>query len=923
MRAVEVPPLVGRRTELGLLSDALDRASRGRSLVVFVIGDPGVGKTRLLAEHADRSRRRAVVLVGRGSPLSAAIPYSTIGEALEADLRTRAPEEVAALVGDRAAELAPALPSVASGGRGAASTEGRLGVLHALARLLARLASTRPVMVLLDDLHLADPSTWELVGFLARTPLASPVLVVAALRPPEMHPLPGLGRLVSALVKDGLADEVRLEPLAAEDVGSLAERTLGPAAVDEALRSWLFDRTRGNALYAVALLDDLRGDPARRVVPVSVKERVRMEAAELSIGGAEALELAAALGHSFPLRQLAGVMPEGSGTAIDELTRRGLLVERGDAYDFVHPLVQEAVYESLGAARRREVHARLARALAAEPLAVRAYHLARGALPGDRDAIRVLREAAAEAERVQSHREAIAHLRAALEIAPAGKPVRGRLLDEIAWQAGEASDHTTALPALRELAELVRDDEAELGRTRMRLASVLATDAADLHAAEIEARAAVASFERAAPDRIAAGINELGWIRALGGDLGAQEEACRRAAGLAEAAGDESTLLHALGPLGHGLALRGRFDEARTIGARALELARATGDATQIGWHTGIHAMTLALEGRLAEAAGIIDPLLAAGPSPSDVAYDNRAWINWFLGRWTLALEDCESVAGLHPTAPSAHSAWALSIGAALHAEMGSPGRARPLLAQAGRVYGEGEFYWFSAAHRWAAAHVAGADDVDGAADLLARAVEWLDRCDVVAVECQMLPDAVRALVDAGRTGDASALSARATEIAARLETPLAAAVAAHARGIAGAREEDLRVAERGYASVGTPILRAGALERLGRIRSSDAAMEDLAAAARLYASLPAPAAAERVRDELRLRGPTGRRAAQRVGELTPREREIATLASRGHTTREIAQRLHLSVRTVESHLSRIYAKLGASGRAELTRWTD
>jgi DNA-binding CsgD family transcriptional regulator len=273
----------------------------------------------------------------------------------------------------------------------------------------------------------------------------------------------------------------------------------------------------------------------------------------------------------------------------------------------------------------------------------------------------------------------------------------------------------------------------------------------------------------------------------------------------------------------------------------------------------------------------------------------------------------------MHPTEPSAHSAWALSIDAALRASKGTPEDGRPLLGQTDRGYGDGEFYWFSAAHRWAAAHVARiGDDEERAADLLERAAGWLRRCDVVAVECQILPDTVEALVDAGRTERARSWSARGAELAERLRTPLAAAVAAHTTAIVERSREGLCVAAEGYATIGAPPLRARALERAGGLAEDAAATADLVEAARAYASLPAPALAERVRAELRRRGPSGRRAAQGVGELTPREREVAALARRGSSTREIAEQLHLSERTVESHLARVYAKLGISGRKEL-----
>lgn len=177
---MDAPALVGRREELRALSDALARVNRTGSRILVVVGEAGVGKTRLLAEHVARSRHLATTLLARGSPLSASIPFTTIAEALERHLRSCNADEVERLVGDRRDALAAALPSVSA--EGAREGVGRLAVLEALARLLVRVGDGRPVQVVLDDLHQADPSTWELVSYLGRNPLDAPVLVVGAVR---------------------------------------------------------------------------------------------------------------------------------------------------------------------------------------------------------------------------------------------------------------------------------------------------------------------------------------------------------------------------------------------------------------------------------------------------------------------------------------------------------------------------------------------------------------------------------------------------------------------------------------------------------------------------------------------------------------------------------------------------------------------
>jgi predicted ATPase len=131
-----------------------------------------------------------------------------------------------------------------------------------------------------------------------------------------------------------------LSPLSRDEVALLARRTLGPEPVDRELTDWLFDQTRGNPLLAGSLLEELAADPARRVVPASVRERVRRMGAGLPDDEREVLDLAAVLGRSFELRTVARLLPDGA-EALDRLTEKGLLVWVADGspvrYEFIHP----------------------------------------------------------------------------------------------------------------------------------------------------------------------------------------------------------------------------------------------------------------------------------------------------------------------------------------------------------------------------------------------------------------------------------------------------------------------------------------------------------------------------------------------------------------------------------------------------------
>jgi tetratricopeptide (TPR) repeat protein len=590
-RAVTALPFVGRQEELRFLTREIPRAGRNGRLVL-VVGEAGIGKSRLLQEFAARVGRRADFLTGRGSPASTPIPFSVLVEALESRLRKLPAARLHELGGRRLSDLAHLLPSAALALRSAPTAPSRLGMLEALRSLLEALAAERPLVLLLDDLHQADRSSWEALNYLARNPPAASVLIAAAIRPDELFGVPQLVTLIATLVKDGLANEVRLPP-DARSVAALARRALPTTAAEETA-AWLYARARGNALYTVALLEELALDASRRVVPIGVQERVRMMLLELPPTSREVLEAAAVIGRSFALGSILALVPEMTAADLEGLARRGLIVESGredtPSYDFAHPLVQESIYAELGAARRRELHQLLARTLHNDSLPARAYHAGLGAAPGDLAAVRLLREAAGQAEREEAHRDALVHLQRALAIAPAGGTgLRQELLDEIAWQASCTGDYVAGIRALEALAPLVADDAAEAARTDVRLASFLSTGVGDLARAEMHARRAVELLStRPSGGNLAAALNELAWIRGEAGSLTAQVAQSRRAADLARDVGAEEVLIHALGCLGHALALMGERHEAISVLSQSLDLARASGDSGQVGWHTGV-----------------------------------------------------------------------------------------------------------------------------------------------------------------------------------------------------------------------------------------------------------------------------------------------------------------------------------------------
>lgn len=782
---------MGRTEELARLDLELSAAGRGEARTVVVSGEPGVGKTRLCAEFRRRCRHRARSLVGRGSPLAATLAFSAVAEALESHLRTLAPQAVTALCGSRGPILAPLLPSAATALRGQGDrVSSPLETLAAIGDLLGAIATDQPLVLVVDDVHRADSSTLDLIGYLTRNPLAARVVIVLGCRTEELLGRADLGDSIGNLVKDGLASEIRLGPLSESELATLAERTVGLDVATPEVVAWLRDRSRGNPLYASALLDELAVDPTGRAVPASVRERVKAITSSLPPDGRTVLEAAAVLGSSFDGGAVEKLLSPGVADWLDELSRRGLLTEPNLAgrtsYDFSHPVVQEAVYEGMGAMRRRELHRRAVEALSHESAAVRAYHARRGATPGDESAVETILEAAREAEVRQVHRQAVELLTAALSLIPVRSPRRRLLLDELAWQAGCVADYVSGVPALRELESLVADDAEARAGAKMRLASFLAWGEGNLAEAEQEASAAVAVLRQARLDhKVAAATNELAWIVGARGSVAGQIAGARDALAAAEAGGDEEVVLHALGTLGHGLMLAGRVSEGLEVLRRAFDLAGRRQDLVQREWFTAVLVEGLLSAGEIGEAAALVEDFEAAGVPPVDLLPSRRALLEWFRGNWPAAQAHCREAVALNPGAPPVHSAWVLALSGLLETAMGRASGVDALLAQGDRVYLGRDLYWMSARHDWAvgaANWLSG--DLKTAVERLRAAAGRAQFIGASLIEAEILPDLIEAHIATGQIDTARQAADRLDAIAASHGGNFLEGRAAYGRGL-------------------------------------------------------------------------------------------------------------------------------------------
>jgi DNA-binding CsgD family transcriptional regulator len=957
-------PLIGRAAQLEALEREVTRSGTGQFRVVLLRAGAGLGKTRLVAEVLARHAHEATCLSARSYRWGAAASFGPWVEALDRWLRDVDAERIVDLCGPWLGDLAGLLSTVRAVVGPTAAPTGRERLLEGLATMLERLGREGPVLIALDDVHLADGSTWEALRFLGRHLEQAPVTVLLTARPSPLDEHPIALETLVRLEEDGHLTRMGLEPLARPEVTELvhevlrAEPRVASSFVTDPLVGWLLDRSLGHPLFVIGLLRALIEEsadltaPRLERLPTSLRERVVLDLGGLAAGQRELLDLLAVADRRTDLRDLATVLgraPQEVGGDLEALTRSHLVVERGDptslTYEIAHPIIQETIYEAIGGSRRRDLHRTVAATLLdAGHLGAAAGHLARGAEAGDLEAVEQLCRAMDQAESRGLYRESLATLDAMVGLLPEDDPRWPRLLEVMNWQPEWVLSHLaendapTAIVAMRRIDRQLdgEADPAERATVQFHLAAFLSFGAGRLEEAEQASRVAVELFTAAAEqERALLATNELAWVRGCAGDL-------RRQAAIAGEVLDEAVrldhpraVLQATATRAYALGFLGRFREAEELFTRAVRLARAEGNTYRAAWGLSQHASVLGLAGRLPEAASAARAALAEDVgAPDALANENLAQSHWLAGRLADALASLEEASARRSVRGSRRRAWGAALGARLHAEAGHPGRARASLEQAAATYGGRPFLLWGFWEPWAAGLLAWQEERPQAA--LASydaALEQLVAAEAVPYELLVRAERAELTAESVVDGHAARDAARLEEIAATLGSTGPRALAelgiAWSRLTLGEHVAATAAAERAVAALqgtGHALHRASALHVLGRSRQTEdraGAAAALQEAAEAFDDCGALWRRQRVLSDLSRLGSRGRRAAAAVtgpSSLTGREREVATLTVRGYTAAEVGTQLFIGRRTVESHLASCYAKLGVRSKGELIR---
>jgi ATP/maltotriose-dependent transcriptional regulator MalT len=980
-------PLVARTTEIAQLRSALARADSGTAGAVLVSGDAGVGKSRLLDELSHYATEQgALVLSGRCLDVGeTGLPYLPFAEVI-AQLQRIDPAAVHSR--PALARLLPGPAPLDAGERrepreplGVTPPPGRnhgqperdlaqLQLFDALFALLGELAEQQCVLLVIEDLHWADPSTRDLMSFLLSRLRDQRLLIVASYRSDDLHRRHPLRRLLAELVRLPAVERLDLTPFNTADARAFVA-ALAESPIPEDLIAQVAERSEGNAFFAEELMDACLDTDG---VPTALADVLLARVERLSSGTQALVRLASVAGRRVQHSRLQGVARR-VGVDFDEplleaVQHNVLQVDRADFYAFRHALLREAVYGDLLPGERVRLHAAYAQEIAAQIATTGgrrglAAALAHHSLESN-DLVTALDasvRAGLEAMDVGAPAEALRHIEQALKLWNSvgvddrpTKVTEDDLLRKASYLAGASGEPERAVAFARSAVsqvDAVQDPEqaaetyrrltmalqvvenrhqesvdaiehawrlvAERPPSRTR-AWVLAVRASTLR--RVDPDAARRSAEQAIEDSRVAGtggaeadaLATLGLLDGYAGNIDMAKQHLTAAVRRAAAAEAFSTELRARYFVGMHSLDKGLLDEAVRYYDESVERARETG----LTWSS------YGLELRIAQtitkyACGDWDGAQAAAEPPgrqvSDTVLARLAGGGAFVmvgrGRLDEAEKTLKELRG-HWHRDMEIVMYSGYCGAALYVWRNDPDRAAAVVNDVLAWVAKSDVDWHLGLIRLAAwgitaqAMLAHRARLERDTGAEQAAIAEADRLLKLAED-----NAAHGIPWTGDLGP----EGRAWLITAKAERTR----------LTGAGDPDAWQAVVDAFGYGDVYLQA--LSRWHHAEAlvvtadgRDEAASELAAANQVAARLGAAPLAAAIADlarRSRLTVPGLIAPRDHVDPFTPRERAVLTLVAAGRTNRQVGEELYISEKTVSVHLSRIMAKLGASRRAE------
>jgi DNA-binding CsgD family transcriptional regulator/tetratricopeptide (TPR) repeat protein len=946
--SIQSPVLVGRDSFLALIEDRLAAAAAGEGRLLFVAGEAGIGKTRLLSAVARRADA-----VGFAVVRAAAFPDDV--------------QSLAGLLLDLAGNLLPARePALSELGRSLTSRvraisdaagdahHRRRVLVQDLADLLVTADPGTPVLVILEDLHWADELSLDVLGHLAGRLATRPLLVTGAYRSDELYPRLPMRDLRARLLGQRLTEEIRLPRLGLAQTAVMTSALLGRPAPAQMVQA-IHERSDGIPLHVeelLAAIDEETLTPQSgaaiqaATVPDTLGDAVLSRVRHLAANIRDVASAAAVIGRSFDfdlLTVVTGHGPDEVAGALRQLQNAYLVLPGADevTFDFRHALIRDTLYVDTDLPTRRRLHERVARAAVDREFrgAFISAHFEQAQCDGLAHQYAVA--AAGEAASVSAHGEALELYRRAVRNLPGelSAPERAALFASLGDEAAATDDNTAAAQAYRTAHELM----ASAGDARAAAALVPRMVAvAHLLGENLPVRVGLL---QAALDSLA-GVAGADRERArLGSAMAAAylvDDRLDEAIAYGEASraesqriGDEEAALNTAATLGSVLVFAGRMEE----GWRLLKdaIARATGGQQEAEAARGYRMIG-------SSASALVEYDLAERWLPEGIGYAEKvelwnhrhymashlAHVQWAVGQWQAAARTAQQALadGRGGITTQITAQFVLGYLALGH---GDWTLAADLL---GEAFGHGDR--MAELQRlspplWGLAEVARCQgDHDTALRHCERGYQASADVTDASYLYPYLLTGVRAHLARGDVDAAQAWSDRVGAVLAVRAIPGTLPAIGHARGLLllargevpaayqelQAASESWQVLRRFWEGTWARLDLAGAAARARRRGEAAVLTDEVRAIAAASGATVLAAAADQLSGSFDQAKP-----AEPWYPLSEREFEVARFVAAGLTNRQIAEQLVLAPKTISAHVTHILTKLGAARRAEIGAW--